>query len=380
MIRSFVRPAALALTFAALAIGIAVLPPTPAQGATFTFTNANCSSFSFDPVASTLTCVVSAPPVCTVTGPTTGTLNNAITLTASCSPAATSWTWTGGNCPGAGQTCSAVESVAHTTTYTVAGTNGTFVGTASPGKDVAWSNTLPAAPSGCSITSNPASLPAAGGSIALTAQCSGGGAVATWTWSGPTATTSGNTATATLTSTTQFGVQASNAGGSANANITVQVATGGGGGGGISCTGFANTIVIDQSWAAPSRKFTTGAGSSFGSNDAVVVRFTTGALTMPGKKGNITAAEYSTSPSARIATLSASACDFGNGIFPPASTQQGNTITQYFSVGGSPVSGYYPVLQPNTTYYLNIMNVTPSSCQLNGICDMYVDLTKPAGL
>src|SRR6266545_204700 len=101
MNRSFFRPAALALASVALAVGITVLPPTPAQGATFTFTNTNCSSFAFVDNGNgnaTLNCVVSAPPVCTVTGPATGTLNNAITLTASCSPAATSWAWTGGNC------------------------------------------------------------------------------------------------------------------------------------------------------------------------------------------------------------------------------------------------------------------------------------------
>ena len=378
MNRSFVRPAALALTFAALAIGIAVLPPTPAQGATFTFTNTNCSSFAFDPATSTLSCVVSAPPVCTVTGPTTGTLGSAITLTASCSPAATSWTWTGGNCAGVAlQTCPAVESVAVTSTYTVAGTNGTFIGSPSPGYNVAWSNTLPAAPSGCSITSNPASLPATGGSIALTAQCSTGGAVATWTWSGPTATASGNTATATLTSTTQYSVQASNAGGSANTSITVQVATGGGGGGGpISCSGFNKTITLVENWANPVRMYS----GSFGGNDALVVKFTTGPLTAPGKLGGPTAAEFSGSaPSARLMTLSTQPCDFGAPL-GPYSTAMGNTVWISFTVGGTPVSGIYPVLQPSTTYYVNIMNVTPSTCQGSGVCDMYVDFAKPRGL
>ncbi|HEY2970332.1 MAG TPA: hypothetical protein VGK75_18415 [Casimicrobiaceae bacterium] len=376
MNRSFFRPAALALASVALAVGITVLPLTPVQGATFTFSNANCSSFTLVDNGngnSTLNCVVSAPPVCTVTGPTTGTLNNAITLTASCSPAATSWTWTAGNCAGVTtQTCSAVESTAVTRTYTVAGTNGIFVGSASPGYNVAWSNTVPAAPSGCSITSNPTSLPTTGGAIALTAQCSGGGAVATWTWSGPTTTTNGNTATATLTSTSQFSVQASNAGGSASANLTVQVATGGGNA--ISCSGFSKTVVLDASWSNPTRLFTIN-GGGFGVNDALVVRFTTGpnALT---KRGGFSGAEYQSSPSERHATLSASPCDFGPGMFPPGSNASGNTISLQYYVGGTPV--YYPVLQPSTTYYLNIMNVAPASCAATGVCDMFIDFSKPA--
>ncbi|MDP2759323.1 MAG: BACON domain-containing carbohydrate-binding protein, partial [Sideroxyarcus sp.] len=46
------------------------------------------------------------------------------TLTASCSPAATSYTWTGGNCAGnATNTCSATSAAAGITTYTVRGTN-----------------------------------------------------------------------------------------------------------------------------------------------------------------------------------------------------------------------------------------------------------------
>jgi hypothetical protein len=153
---------------------------------------------------------------------------------------------------------------------------------------------------------------------------------------------------------------------------------GGGGGGALSCAGFAKTVVIDEPWSAPSRKFTVTEGG-FQGNDALIIRFTTGSLTAPLKNGAITLAEYGSQPSARHATLSATPCDFGAGLQPPFSeVGPTNTVRVLFQVGGTPVD--YPVLSTNTTYYLNIVNVTPSSCQASANCDMFVDFVKPRGL
>jgi hypothetical protein len=371
MQRSFIRTAALAFATVALAIGITVLPPTPAQSATFTFNDPNCSSFSYNTGTSTLSCVVSGPPVCTVTGPTAGTLNTAITLTASCSPAATSWTWTGGNCPGAGQTCSAVEAASVTRTYTVAGTNGTFVGSASPGFNVVWSNAPPASPSGCSVVQTPpGQLAVGGGNVTLTASCTGGNPV-TWGWTGGFAQglTTAAVGPGQVTSTTQFTATATNGGGNTPTNYTVQVSTGGGGG--ISCSGFSQTAVLTENWNNPVRMFTISAGGFPGDGAAVIV-FTTGPTVVNGRTGGIIGSEYSGSPPAtRLATLSTQPCDFGPGL----ATTLSNTPNLQYSVGTNTVGAAQ--LQPNTTYYINIMN-PPGNCT-GGNCNMSFDFGKPRG-
>ncbi|MBK7001990.1 MAG: DUF1566 domain-containing protein [Rhodoferax sp.] len=73
----------------------------------------------------------SAPvPVCTLNAnPATITAGSSSTLTATCTPAATSYTWTGGTCAGTtGSTCTVAPTT--TTPYTVAGTNTSGTGTA----------------------------------------------------------------------------------------------------------------------------------------------------------------------------------------------------------------------------------------------------------
>src|SRR5439155_26008139 len=83
---------------------------SPSQAATFTFNNPNCSSFSFDPIANTLTCNSTSPPTfgCSITAsPSAPTLTQPVTLTATCSNAATggtvTYTWSNatnaGGCP-----------------------------------------------------------------------------------------------------------------------------------------------------------------------------------------------------------------------------------------------------------------------------------------
>ena len=380
MIRSVTRWAALACTAAALALSFAA---APVHGATFTFSDPNCSSFSFDPATSTLSCVVSTVPTCTVTGPSTGTLGSPITLTASCSPAAISYSWSGGTCT-TGQACQDTQTVGGTVTYKVTGTNGVGPGPQSPAFNVAWSNTVPARPSGCTIVqSNPAgTLPVGGGSPTLTANCTGGGAVASWSWTGGFA--QGATSaivTGSVLSSTQFTATATNAGGSTATNYTVNVATGGGGGGPISCPGFATTRVLDMNWTPkPQLGYTVNVGG-FGPNDAIVVRFTTSASTTSTAMGYIQAAEFSDPPSGRTAALSATPCDFvglpkvggGTTAFGP-----GDIAPKAYFTLFNPNTGN-PTLLPSTTYYFNISNSTPSSCQSSGSCNMIITLSKPSG-
>ena len=391
MNRSLVRAAvstcaAAALTFAFLAVPAS----SPAQAATFTLNDPNCSNFSYDPPTNTLTCVVSAPPVCTVTGPTTGTINQQNTMTASCSPAATSWVWSsdvGSGCNAqTNQSCNDTQTAAGTVNYKVQGTNGQGQGPLSAAYPVVWSSTPPAKPSGCTIVqSNPSgTLPVGGASPTLTANCTTGGAV-TWLWAGGAAAGQTTAAVAPLvTSTTTFTATATNSAGSTATTYTVQVNTGGGGGP-ISCAGFNNTLVINVTWGVTAQTFTNQNGG-FNAGDALVLKFTTpangGALT---KKGGVVGYEYGGPPGPRYGTLSTQPCDF-----PASSTDTTHAVS--IAGGGlgvlcysgqsacstavsmgytfNPLKVANALLLPNTTYYINIANKS-GSCGINGqSCDM----------
>lgn len=375
MIRSFTRWAALVCTAAALALTSA---GALAQ-ASITLSDSNCSDFALGgtPGNRTLTCLVSSPPVCTVTGPTTGTINNPITLTASCSPASTSWAWTGGGCT-TGQICTDTQTVTGTVNYRVTGTNGAGTGPQSAAYPVVWSSTPPPLPSGCSITQSPTgTLPVGGGNVTLTANCTGGTGIS-WSWTGGFAQglTTAVVGPGSVTSTTAFTATATNGGGVVPTNYTVQVATGGGGG--ISCAaqGYASTRVIDMPYLNNALANSIDYGS-FGNADAIVIRFTTDGTTSTGK-GQLDAYEYSNGPtSPRMGALSDQACDFSVGL-PTYQSSGGRSAfiiatgpTVYFAVNANIKNAAR--LLPNTTYYLNIINM-PGVC--GGDCAMQFNLRK----
>ncbi len=314
-----------------------------------------------------LTCVVSnAPSDCSIQGPGTGTNGVAITLTAVCaSGSPTSYVWTGGNCANnTTQSCQAIGTNA-TVVYGVTPSNAIGPGNNAT-KSVLWSASLPVKPSGCSITPTPGSLPAAGGSVSLLAQCSGGDSVDSWNWAGATyTTTSGNTASATIAATTTFTVSPTNGGGSSTGSITVTVGNGGGGGT-ISCSGFLNTTNLTMNWGS----WVSNAHAAMGPLDAVVLKFTTGPTPSTGSGLLYATALVNTR---HDVTLSASPCDFGPGL---TSQVNGGTLRLGFSFGGSP-----PALQPNSTYYFNFKNSADAACVTGGIsCDIgVISLQKPPG-
>jgi hypothetical protein len=337
-----------------------------------TLNDSNCDSFSLSgpPGSQVLTCVVSnAPTGCSIQGPTTGTNGQAVTLTAICSTGSpTTYAWSGGNCQGLGtQSCQAVDTNV-TRSYSVVISNAIGPGSPNPAtKQVVWSNALPAPPSNCSITPSPASLPATGGSVSLTAQCASGGPVDTWIWSNATyTTTSGNTASATISATTTFKVAATNAGGTANPSVSVAV--GGGGGGPISCSGFLGTRVLTLTWP---QNFNGTLG--MGVLDASVLVFTTGNNTGSGSISITTAGNNAATH--HDYTLSDTACDFGAGrkqfVSSSAPTFRFNVTTS----GGTGTT-----LKTNTTYYINVKNSEDGTgCQSQGLtCDLYpVNLQGP---
>ena len=363
MIRSCIRQAV--RVFAGAAFFSCALAATAGS---ITLSDSNCDSFSLSgsPGNQTLTCVVSnAPTGCSIQGPSTGTNNVAITLTAVCSTGSpTTWAWSGGNCAGiTTQSCQATANNA-TVNYSVVISNGIGPGSPNPAtKQVVWSASLPNKPTGCTITPTPSSLPAAGGSVGLTAQCSGGDPVDTWTWGGATFTTqSGNTATATISASTTFTIQATNGGGTGNGSVLVNVGGGGGGGGSISCSGYLNTNVFTINWP-----WTVNNQLAMGPLDATVVKFTTGPSTA-ATTGHFTATD---SPAANASTkhdytLSATACDFGPGLKRQVGT---GTAQIGFAINDPSRS---PNLLPNTTYYVNIRNSDVQGCATNGgSCDVF---------
>jgi hypothetical protein len=159
--------------------------------------------------------------------------------------------------------------------------------------------------------------------------------------------------------------------------LAVTVTHASGGGGPASCGGFSDTVNIEFNWNAPGRISPV----PMGVNTAVVAKFTTGNNDSASNNlPRISAAEWGSPPSARYAVLSATACDFGT---PPyqGGIAAGNSINLPFAVGIGNNYGYYMKLNKNTTYYVNIKNLTThESCSNQGICDVFVELSKPSGL
>ena len=237
----------------------------------------------------------------------------------------------------------------------------------------------------CSILGAPSGTVAPNSSVSLTMSCSGGTSPYTYLWS-PVAGTAATLATnvAGNTTFTATATDSANPPATITKSATVTVGSGGGGGGGgpISCPGFNATHVIDMNWASSQIAYTTNAGG-FGVNDIVVVRFTTSATTpISIAKGSIQAVEYSDPPSGRRAALSATPCDLvglpkvggGTNAFGP----NDNAPWAYFTlvVGSGGKSGA-SILQLSTTYYFNITNSLPSTCQANGSCNMLITFNKP---
>ena len=139
-----------------------------------------------------------------------------------------------------------------------------------------------------------------------------------------------------------------------------------------SCEGFANAIRLTMSWDNPVPLYTGGMGPL----DVAVVQFTTGPYENPNGYGNITGAEYQSQPSTRNGVLATAPCSFTPLNMGAQSIS--NTSTVNFSVGQN-VSGYYPSLLPNTTYYFNVQQEKGSTCSADGNCSMYFQLHRPPG-
>jgi hypothetical protein len=379
-----------------------------AQGATIQLIDSNCDDFALggSPGARTLTCVVSSAPTCTVNGPGAGSIGTQITLTANCSPAATGWSWTGGNCAGVNtQSCQDSGSGytnGQQVNYKVTGSNNNGSGPQSTALAVTWSNT-PVAPSGCTISGAPGGSVPSGTAINLSIGCTGGGQPTSWTWSGGAPCTGAVTQTCAgnITSTHTFTGTACSAPGVCSPStpgVTVTVGGGGGGGGGgaLDCSsqlqahGWANpgqTLTIDVPWPNDGSNhlyYTSQNGGLFG-NGAFVVRFTTSAVTEASGKSQMYAVEFGSSPSERRGALNTTPCDFDTGL--PVTNCAGQTTrfdatgpTIYLFQSSSGKGRTCAVtLQPSTTYYFNLYNAPGATCTGQPSCDMTISFQKPGG-
>ena len=306
--------------------------------------------------------VTEPPKTCTLTAtPATVGAGEAVTLSASCVPAATSYTWSSTGTAPTFTSASGTVNPSATTTYTVIGKDsaGATISTASAQVVVAAPN--------CALTVSPASMSTAGGSATLTASCLP--VPATYTWTALTAggtldsTTTSPTATVTLpngvaTGTYSYSVQGTNGSGPGNtatASVGVQASY---------CGTSANQLsgAILKNTNTPIDLNSQG-GLNFRWNinrgESRSVEFTTGAAGRSGNFGNdIDPIGQNVDEFMNIST---SQCDFkyeniyGNRCAASGSTNGLRYIVQ--AAGSTPPDGYCSLL-PNTTYWVNIRNET----------------------
>lgn len=287
--------------------------------------------------------VTVVPPYCTVTAnPTSVIPGGSTTLTASCSPAATGYTWTGGTCAG-NLTNTCTDTLAATTTYAATGT-GTNTAT-SPGV------TVTVTPPSCTLTASPASI-IPGGSSTLTATCSP--AATSYTWTGGTcAGTAGNSCVVTPAATTTYtvtGASSAGSGNTASAPVTVSA---------LQCS------IVNVSWSWGGLDLNTIPQMSLGNGQAVAYQ-----VVIPDPYTmHYAGVSYNTVP-AQI-EVSSSPCTWS--ASKPACGAVGS-LPQIAITGGADSSACQ--VSPGSTYYFNVKNANvwngPDTCAAGQTCTHYL--------
>ncbi len=144
-------------------------------------------------------------------------------------------------------------------------------------------------------------------------------------------------------------------------------------GGAVNCTGLAGitkTINLDLDNATG-----TAVSGTFGNGDIVVARFhTPSTLINNGSGGLVSVGEFSGSPAKRTLAISTTACDFTKNAAKSNYLSGYTQPTINFGSGGLP-------LQPDTTYYVNIVNKYPgptgSGTCTTGSCGIIVTRNLP---
>lgn len=265
-------------------------------------------------------------------------------------------------------------------------TSSTFTAGSDGSGNIVVNCTSPSTGASCSLTASPNPVPAAGGTVTLTStNC---GTITSLTksstqigtsGSGPswTDTLAANTGSGSLSFT--YTVQGSSG---SDSVIVTQSGTGSTPpppppGGAISCAGYATTLAYTLPWTAASSVITKG----FNNSAIVVASFTTPATGVVSMPANISSAEYGDGKAMRTGSLSTAPCDMtGTPFGKPAKFKGIQTPGFSYQINGA--STGVLVLQPSTTYYLNIVNrdsLGNPSCSTS-TCNMIIQLTKPFGL
>jgi hypothetical protein len=338
MRRSFLKQALVVLASCALFLPIAVDYGVPAQAATFTFSDSNCTQLTLSGDAQngyTLNCQTAGPQVFSCNPisatPSSPTVSQGVTLTATC-------------LNGAG---------AITYTWSVAGGN----------------------PAGCPNTITPEANPSKADLGAPGGQASVGPC---------TYNLSAFDTVTTLTPSKAVSYTFSGGGGGGGGPLNCSGVSNSSNG---STTITGPTVTIDIPWPADNilHQYITSQSGEFTPDGAVVFRFTTsGVANSSGNSGVIKGVEYQSAPAGRTGALSTQPCDFlgasaiqksgagcgktkfANNSAPSIGLTQGNTTAQCAVA-----------LQPSTTYYFSISN-TSNNC--NGpSCGMIFYFQKPDG-
>ena len=243
----------------------------------------------------------------------------------------------------------------------------------------------------CSIgvTTTPSPMTSAGGSVALSANCTTTMTSFAWTKGssslGTTSTASdtlpANTGTSSVSNT--YGLTACNASSQCvpATSTTVFVPAAGGAPippGTISGSGFNKTLNVDLPWTSTtsaSRILTSNFGG-FGANDAMVIQLHPPAGALSTAYGSVALYEWGGGPITRLAVISTTPCDFSTANAATLyNVQKGNDPKFILKVGGTQPIGYV-LLQPGVTYYLNVKN---SGCPTGSQCNMNVDFAPSPG-
>lgn len=240
----------------------------------------------------------------------------------------------------------------------------------------------------CALSASPSSLPSSGGTVTLTAtNC---GTVSSVAKNSTQIAQSGTTWTDSIAANTgatslNFTYTVTGDGGQASVTVTEAAAgTAPPPTGPISCAGYSKTLVYDLPWTAVSKQITAGFN-----NDAIVVgRFTTSSIA-PGSSypANVSSIEYVDAPAVRTAAISTVPCDLtGIGMSSNSAVLTTGPNWTYQIGGTAPLSRLSTmpsrlVLQPSTTYYINITNRDANGAPTCGTttCNMILQLTKPTG-
>jgi hypothetical protein len=318
-------------------------------------------------------------PKCTVRASTaSANLGDDVTLTASCTNAPASFTWT--NCASTTSTCTTTSAAIGPQTYTVYASNAAGQ-SAAASVTVLW-QTPPPAPVCTIVRTSQTDPPAVGGSILLEANCDQ--AVGSYSWNGCGSLTNTCVARETTPGLHTYSLIARNAGGSsppATLGINwVASATSAPG----FCGQFPSYLYSDFDTRSVRVESVQMPAPAFAWNGVWTVRFVV-PPTMPSTVfGQMASAEFAGPPTIRQATISQTPCDFRavdpSGASGPFASSVGSTNTILFSI--NPSRAGYPVLAPGGTYYYNVRNFDPATNTItcspgSGRCDALVESRLP---